>query len=154
MDYPEALLHVLHSSIRDSEFCNDASRRDRRLDAVFRQMAKRGNMQTVAILALTWVCAGFPVEAEHPELLAEEDPALPAAEHPEIPDVGAGGPPHPREVIPVPVVPDKMAVPAPTVVDKIKKPGEPPAVRSGDPNAIPEPERKEVTPPARTPVPP
>jgi hypothetical protein len=116
-------------------------------------MAKRSNMQTVAILALTWVCAGFPVEAQHPELLAAEDPGLPAAEHPEIPDVGAGGPPHPREVIPVPVVPDKMAVPAPTVVDKIKKPGEPPAVHSGDPDTIPEPERKEVTPPAATPAP-
>jgi hypothetical protein len=141
-----ALPHVGHSSIPRASVRNDATRRDCLLDAVFRQLAMRRKMQSVAILAVTWVCAGFPVEAQHPE--------LPAAEHPEIPDAGSGGPPNPREVIPVPVVPDKMAVPAPTVVDKIKKPGEPPAVRSGDPNAIPEPERKEVTPPARTPVPP
>jgi hypothetical protein len=110
-------------------------------------------MLSVAILAVTWVCAGFPVEAKHPEILAAEQAEIPAAEHPEIPDAGAGGPPHPKEVIPVPVVPDKMAVPAPTVRDTIKKPGEPPAVRSADPHTIPEAERKDVSPlPASTPL--
>jgi hypothetical protein len=58
-----------------------------------------------------------------------------------------GESPSPREVIPVPVIPDKMAVPAPTVQDKIKKPGEPPAVQPGDHETIPEPEQKPVTPP-------
>ena len=100
-------------------------------------------MQFATILAMAWVCAGFPVEAEHPEMLA--------AEHPELPDADSGGPPSPKEVIPVPVVPDKMAVPAPTVRDTIQKPGEPPAVRPADPHTIPEPERKDVTPPAPTP---
>jgi hypothetical protein len=101
-------------------------------------------MQTIAIFAVTWVCAGFPVEAQHPELLA--------AEHPELAGDTEPGPASPKEVIPVPVVPDKMAVPAPTVRDTIKKPGEAPAVGSGGPHTIPEPERKEVTPPA-TPAP-
>jgi len=52
-----------------------------------------------------------------------------------------------RDVIPVPVIPDKMAVPAPTVEDVIKKPGEPPAVQPGDHPSIPPPEQKPVTPP-------
>jgi hypothetical protein len=95
-------------------------------------------MQFVAILGMAWVCAGFPVETEHPEMLA--------AEHPELPDVGSGGPPSPKEVIPVPVVPDKMAVPAPTISDRIKKPGEPPEVQPADPHTIPPAERKDVTP--------
>jgi len=95
-------------------------------------------MQVVPILAVAWVCAGFPVDTEHPEMLA--------AEHPELPDAGADAPRSPREVIPVPVVPDKMAVPAPTVADKIKKPGEPPAVQPPDPHTIPDAERKDVTP--------
>ena len=95
---------------------------------------------------MAWVCAGFPVDTEHPEMLA--------AEHPELPDSGAGGPTSPREVIPVPVVPDKMAVPAPTVADKIKKPGEPPAVQMPGEHTIPEAERKDVTPPAKSTPPP
>jgi hypothetical protein len=104
----------------------------------------RRKMQVAAILAMAWVCAGFPVEAQHPEMLA--------AEHPELPDDTDPVRPSPKEVIPVPVVPDKMAVPAPTVRDTIKKPGERPAVQLPDPHTIPEAERKDVTPPVPTPA--
>ena len=105
-------------------------------------MAPRRKMQLVALLGMVWVCAGIPVETEHPEMLAAE-------QHPELPGAGPGGTGSSREVIPVPVVPDKMAVPAPTVVDRIKKPGEPPVVQEPDAHTIPDAERKDVTPLAK-----
>jgi hypothetical protein len=54
-----------------------------------------------------------------------------------------------RDVIPVPVVPDKMAVPAPTVNDEIRVPDAPEGLPPGSAgeHKIPEPERKAVTPP-------
>jgi hypothetical protein len=52
----------------------------------------------------------------------------------------------PKDVIPVPVIPDKMAVPAPTVQDHLKEPGEPHAVQPSGPSDIPEPEKRDVTP--------
>ena len=54
-----------------------------------------------------------------------------------------------KDVIPVPVIPDKMAVPAPTVQDRLKKPGEAPAVQPSGPSDIPEPEKRDVTPGVR-----
>lgn len=73
----------------------------------------------------------------------------------EAEDSDAGAPPpmphrgenaSPKEVIPVPVIPDKMAVPAPTVQDQLKKPGEPLTTQPSDHPAIPEPEKRAVTP--------
>ena len=71
-----------------------------------------------------------------------EDGAAPG--HIPLPQRGEKG--SPKDVIPVPVIPDKMAVPAPTVQDRVKKPGEPPEVQPSDHPDIPEPERRSVTP--------
>src|SRR5262249_29019210 len=80
----------------------------------------------------------------------------PARLHAQIPelhptaDATGEKPTAPRDAIPVPAIPDKMAVPAPTVADKIEQatpPAEVPGSDAGSRRSIPQEERKEVEPP-------
>jgi hypothetical protein len=97
------------------------------------------NQSVIPITIAALACLAAPVR-------------LHAQMHPEAPGVPTVAPVDdkpdaPREVLPAPEVPDKMAIPAPTVTDRIKKvpPKQPPMGTSGA-RTIPKKERKEVTP--------
>jgi hypothetical protein len=98
-------------------------------------------MALIAVVAST--CLLGPIidlHAQIPELYPTADPT-------------GEKPTAPRDAIPVPVIPDKMAVPAPTVVDKIQQatpPAEMPGPDAGSSRSIPRDERKEVVPPVPT----
>jgi hypothetical protein len=97
-------------------------------------------MALIAVVATTWLVGPVDLHAQIPELYPTADPT---GEKPTVP----------RDAIPVPVIPDKMAVPAPTGADKIKQatpPAEVPGVDAGSSGSIPEEERKEVVPPLPT----
>jgi hypothetical protein len=89
------------------------------------------------IVILAGLAMPAPIHAQlHPE--APGVPTVPPVD--EEPDA-------PREVLPAPEVPDKMAIPAPTVRDKMSKvPPKKPAMGPGGTRTIPKKERKEVTP--------
>jgi hypothetical protein len=94
----------------------------------------------IGAVALTWLVWPTGLHAQIPEL------------HPTANPIG-DKPVAPRDAIPVPVIPDKMAVPAPTVADKIEQatpPAEVPGVDTNSGGSIPEEELKEVAPPAAT----
>ena len=98
------------------------------------------NMSLIAGVALTCVAAPIGLYAQIPEL------------HPTAGPTG-DKPIAPRDAIPVPVIPDKMAIPAPTAADKIKQatpPAEMPGAADRSGGSIPEDERKEVEPPPST----
>jgi hypothetical protein len=94
----------------------------------------------IAVVVLTCLVGPFDLHAQIPEL---HPTANPTGEKPTVP----------RDAIPVPVIPDKMAVPAPTVSDKIMQatpPAEVEGLGSGSSGGIPRKERKEVVPPVPT----
>ncbi|MGH7818167.1 MAG: hypothetical protein ACREQ9_00165 [Candidatus Binatia bacterium] len=87
---------------------------------------------------------GFACLATTVRVAAQMHPEAPAV--PTVPPIDED-PDAPREVIPAPEVPDKMAIPAPTVTDRMRKiPPKAPAMGSGGNRTIPKKERKEVTP--------
>jgi hypothetical protein len=102
-------------------------------------MVRTMKVNTALIVAVVLTCLARParLHAEIPEL---HPTAEPTGEKPTAP----------RDAIPVPVIPDKMAVPAPTVADRIEQatpPAEVPGTDAGPGGSIPKEERKEVEPP-------